>query len=258
MEIECFTLSMNQGTFLKEAVDSILDQSVSSKYLVYDAGSSDGSRDFLEEYRSGEYSKFFVDGDLGPSDGLNFGLQNLSADIFYYLNADDRVLPDVFAFVLRYFKDNPSCDVLHGSINVIDEFGRKARVLPSMHFSLRGYALGYSFVYQQATFIRSRVLRQVRFNLANKVSWDGELIVDLALAGASIHRTHVVLGEFRIYDASITGSGKYRVAAQIQHKRISRRILGRDPHIIELYQGLFIRIIKAIVRRIRPRIEYLQ
>lgn len=258
MKIDCFTLSMNQGRFLKEAIDSILDQSVSSTYLVYDAGSNDGSREFLESYRIDQYSKIFVDGDLGPSDGLNFGLQNLSGDIFYYLNSDDRVLPGVFAFVDRYFEDNPSCDVLHGSINLIDEFGRKTRVLPSMHFSLKGYALGYSFVYQQATFIRSRMLKQIRFNITNKVSWDGELIVDLAIAGANIHRTHVVLGEFRIYDTSITGSGKYRVDAQIQHKRISRKILGRDPHILETYQGLLIRTIKAIVRRIWPTIEYLQ
>jgi|LauGreDrversion4_2_1035121.scaffolds.fasta_scaffold07999_2 glycosyltransferase involved in cell wall biosynthesis len=258
MRLDCFTLSMNQGIFLKDAIDSILNQPVQSNYLVYDAGSSDGSKEFLKGYRPNEFAKIFVDGDLGPADGLNFGLRNLKGDVFYYLNADDRVLPNVFPYVLRYFEQNPSCDVLHGSIHVINKDGQRTKVLPSMHFSLKGYALGYAFVYQQATFIRSRALSGLTFNISNKISWDGELIVDLALAGADIHRTRVVLGEFRIYDESITGSGKYRTAAQLQHKVIARRILGRDPLRIEILCGYVIKISKALHRRFRPRIEYLK
>lgn len=257
MLIDCFTLSMNQGAFLSEAIDSILRQEVGVNYLVYDAGSSDGSVEFLEKYRLGEFSRIFVDGDLGPSDGLNFGLQNASGDLFYYLNADDRLLPGVFSYVTQYFLDNPDCDVLHGSINVIDSSGAFVKILPSMEFSLKGYALGYAVVYQQATFIRNRVLKDVRFNIENRISWDGELIVDLAIKGARINSTRKVLGEFRIYSNSISGSANYKSLAKQQHTIISAKILGRNRTPLEFIFASFVRTIRAVSRRISPQIEYL-
>lgn len=257
MQIDCFTLSMNQGEFLSEAIDSILNQAVGVNYLVYDAGSSDGTIEFLEKYRPGEFSKIFVNGDLGPSDGLNFGLQNATGDLFYYLNADDRLLPGVFSYVTQYFLDNPECDVLHGSINIIDSSGAFVKVLPSMEFSLKGYALGYAVVYQQATFIRNRVLKDVRFNIENRISWDGEFIVDLAIKGARIHRTRKVLGEFRIYSESISGSTNYKSLAKQQHKIISAKILGRNRTPLDFFFAIFFRTIRALSRRISPQIEYI-
>jgi hypothetical protein len=167
------------------------------------------------------------------------------------------VLPGVFSYVTQYFLDNPDCDVLHGSINVIDSSGAFVKVLPSMEFSLKGYALGYAVVYQQATFIRNRVLKDVRFNIENRISWDGELIVDLAIKGARIHRTRKVLGEFRIYSNSISGSANYKSLAKKQHKMISAKILGRNRTPLEFIFAIFVRTIRAVSRRISPRIEYI-
>lgn len=258
MQFDCFTLSMNQGKFLKEAIDSILEQETDFNYLVYDAGSTDGSQNFLKTYKPHRYSTYFVENDLGPADGLNFGLQNSMGDVFYYLNADDRLMPGALHYVSQYFEENPECDVLHGSINIIDESGVKVKALPAMKFSLKGYALGYSVVYQQATFIRNRVLQNVSFNVYNRISWDGELIVDLATRGARIENTRKVLGEFRIHSKSITGSKNYRVLAQKQHKKLANKILGYDPSPGQRIFALSIRVFKATFRRILPRISYIR
>ena len=257
MQIDCFTLSMNQSAFLIEAVDSILNQSLKVNYIVYDAGSTDGSRELLENHRTSEFTRIYVKGDLGPSDGLNYGLQNAKGDVFYYLNADDRLLPGALAFVTKYFAENPECDILHGSINLIDSSGEIIKVLPSMKFSLKGYALGYSVVYQQATFIRRRILDNVQFNVENKISWDGEMIVDLAMKGARIHCTKKVLGEFRIYNTSISGSRNYKYLAKQQHRIISYKILDRKPTRYEIVIASCIRISRGILRRVYPMIEYL-
>ena len=257
MNFACLTLSFNQGKYLPEAIDSIVIQNEITDYVVYDPGSSDNSRKVILEYDSREVKPCFVDGDKGPADGLNNGLGMVDGDIFYYLNADDRVLPGAFEYVNNYFNQNPDCDILHGSINLIDEAGSIYRTLPAMNFSLRGYALGYSFVYQQATFIRKNKLPINAFNVDNKVSWDGELIVDLALSGASIHQTQMILGDFRIYPASITGSGRSKELAKIEHKRISLKILGRDPHASERVIAYIIRKLLAAKRRMKPQLEYL-
>lgn len=258
MQFDCFTLSMNQGKFLKEAIDSILNQDADVKYTVYDAGSTDGTRKFLENYRLDEFSKVEVDGDLGPADGLNYGIRNLSGDFFYYLNADDRLLPGVLNYVELYFSNHPECDVLHGSINIIDFSGKKIKVLPSMKFSLKGFALGYSVVYQQATFFRTRVFQNLMFNVNNRISWDGELIVDLASLGKVIHKTNKVLGEFRIYDKSISGSPGYKQLVRKEHARIALKILGHELKPSQKLYGYCVRVLKAILRRIFPRISYIK
>jgi glycosyltransferase involved in cell wall biosynthesis len=257
MKFACVTLSFNQGNFLSETIQSIINQGQEIDYLVYDPGSKDQSRDIIRNFESDSVRAHFVEGDDGPADGLNKGIDLVNGDIFYYLNADDRVLPGAFQFVRRYFKDHPDCDVLHGSINLINEEGRMFRTLPAMKFSPRGYALGYSFVYQQATFIRKKKIPINAFNVDNEVSWDGELIVDLALSGASIHQTQMILGDFRIYPASITGSGRLKELAENEHKRIALKILGRDPHAWERVIAYIIRKLLAAKRRMKPQLEYL-
>jgi glycosyltransferase involved in cell wall biosynthesis len=248
MKIDCFTLAYNQGKYLQMAIDSICSQRNLGQYFVYDPGSNDETATIIAR-NSTRVKAIFVESDLGPADGLNYGLGLIDSDIFYYLNSDDEVLFGAFDYVCEYFRNNPSCDILHGSVNLIDENGKVYRTLSAMEFTLKGYALGYSIVYQQATFFRSSVLRKSSFNVQNRISWDGEFIVDLALAGAVIHQTQKVLGNFRIYSESITGSGKFRTLARNEHSRIARKILGHDVRLGEKCVGKTIRYKRAITRR---------
>jgi hypothetical protein len=75
---------------------------------------------------------------------------------------------------------------------------------------VRRYAIGVCTVGQQATFFRRSIFERAgRFNVANRIAWDGELLVDMALAGGRYQTTRKVLGDFRIYGESITGSATY-------------------------------------------------
>jgi glycosyltransferase involved in cell wall biosynthesis len=247
MKVACVTLSRNQGSFLKEAIDSIVSQVGLQDYIVYDVGSTDSSRKIIEDF-SDQVNTILVEKDGGPSDGLNACFEKTAGDILYYLNSDDRALKGSFDFAIRYFINHASCDVLHGSIRIIDQNGNDVGIKPSMDFSLRGYALGYSVVYQQATFFRREIFEKTKFNFENRTCWDGELIVDMALAGAEIHRTSKILGEFRIYSESITGSGRLKSQIEEDHRRISKKIYGRDLHRIEFIFGKIYAKIKAVFR----------
>ena len=257
MKIGCLTLAFNQGLYLQTAINSVISQNKVSEYYIYNPGSTDNTSEVLDKNRS-MVTEIYVESDLGPSDGLNAGLEKIQSDIFYYLNADDRVVSGAFSYVTTYFSENPYCDVLHGSINVIDRNDQVIRTLPAMNFTLRGYALGYSVVYQQATFFRRQAIPKAAFNVDNRISWDGELIVDLAMGGAKIHQTQTILGEFRIYSESITGSGRYVDLAKKEHARIARKILGRNPRAFEKIFAFLIRKFRAIKRRINPQIEYIE
>jgi glycosyltransferase involved in cell wall biosynthesis len=254
MKIGCLTLAFNQGTYLQSAISSVTSQEQLGEYYVYNPGSTDSTSEILES-NSSLVTEIFVESDLGPADGLNSGLSFIKSEIFYYLNADDVVLPGVFTYVTDYFEKHPEVDILHGAVEIINQDGRVVRTLPPIKFSLKGYALGYSVVYQQATFFRSRCFRDVQFNIENRTCWDGELVVDLVLAGYQIKETHTLLGQFRIYAESITGSGRLREQMRIDHARIACKILGRELRKSEILIGILIGKFKAIHRRFFSMIQ---
>jgi glycosyltransferase involved in cell wall biosynthesis len=103
MKIGCLTLAFNQGTYLQSAISSVTSQEKLGEYYVYNPGSTDSTSEILES-NSNLVTEIFVESDLGPADGLNSGLSFIKSEIFYYLNADDVVLPGVFAYVTDYFE----------------------------------------------------------------------------------------------------------------------------------------------------------
>ncbi len=122
--------------------------------------------------------------------------------------------------------NHPDVDVLCGAIRIIDEHGRRAwRGRTADRFDPIRYAAGICTVGQQGTFFRRRAFENAGgFNPANRITWDGELLVDMALHGARFETVHEVLGDFRIYAESITGSNRFREQARSEHERIAEKI----------------------------------
>ena len=62
------------------------------EYIVVDPGSTDGSRELIETFRS-RLAHILFEPDQGAADGLNKGFKRASGDIFAFLNSDDVLLP---------------------------------------------------------------------------------------------------------------------------------------------------------------------
>ena len=227
MRIGIVTISYNQAKYLAEAIESV---SVADpdrlEYVIVDPGSTDGSRELIDRYRR-RFSQIVFEPDQSPPDGLNKGFGRLSADILGYLNSDDRFAPGALDYVLRYFELHPSVDVLCGAIRIIGEKGQPSirRRTPD-RIDLRRYAYETCFFWQQATFFRREAfLKTGGFNVASKTAWDGELVVDMALAGCRFAYTNKLLGDFRIHDGSITGSGRLNGASRRDRDHMRKKIL---------------------------------
>ena len=207
--ISIVTISFNQARYLGECVESVLSQkSPGVEYIVVDPGSSDGSRDLLQS-RAAEIDHLVLEPDNGPADGLNNGFSCAVGDVLGYINADDRLAPGAIDYVRGYFAKHPEVDVLCGAIRIVDEEGRPSlRSRVADRFDVRRYAARLCLVVQQATFFRRSVFEAVGgFNVANRVAWDGELLADMALVDARFARVRKVLGDFRVYRGTISGSG---------------------------------------------------
>lgn len=215
-----------------ESVSSQLNGN--AEHIVVDPGSTDGSRDIIHRWQ--ESIRTILEPDAGPADGLNKGFAGARGGVFGYINADDRLAPGALSFVRDFFTRHPDADVLCGAIRIIDREGHASvRKRTADRFDLTRYAAGICTVGQQATFFRrSAFERAGGFNPENRITWDGELLVDMALTGARFRRSSRVLGDFRIYPESITGSNLHRERVYGEHDRIAEKIRKRG---IRVYSG---------------------
>jgi glycosyltransferase involved in cell wall biosynthesis len=226
MTIGIVTVSFNQAGFLQEAIDSVkLTAPHRLDYVIVDAGSSDNSREIIARNRL-RFTQIILEPDKGAPDGLNKGFAACRADIFGYLNSDDRFAPGALDFVAAYFEGNPHIDLLLGAIRIIDSTGKaKLRGRAPDKMEVHKYLCGTCFTWQQATFFRRELFERTGFNTANRACWDSELVFDMVLTGARAGYTDTILGDFRIYENSLTGSGWQATLQKSEMKRIRQKAI---------------------------------
>lgn len=232
-KVSIVTISFNQAEFLERAIRSVVEQNYPDiEYIVVDPGSTDGSRDIIERYRS-RISRVIYEPDRGPADGLNKGFACAAGDIFAFLNSDDVLLPGAVRSAVAFLNSN-DVDVVSAHATVIDAEDRHLRIAYSEAFSLEMVAYGACVLVQPSTLFRREVFERVQgFNVENKSNWDGELWVDMALSGARFALVDEVWSGYRLHLQSITSSEKTRQQILEHHQRMFCKILGRDSRGID-------------------------
>ena len=114
------TPSFQQSEWLKLAVASVADQGVELEHIVQDAGSTDGTLDWL---RVDPRVHVFVEKDQGMYDAVNRGLQRANGEILAYLNCDEQYLPGALRQVGDFFSKHPEVDVVFGDVVMVDGNG---------------------------------------------------------------------------------------------------------------------------------------
>lgn len=247
MKISIVTVSYNQAQFLEQAVLSVINQNYPNiEYIVVDPGSTDGSREIIEKYRS-RISKVLLEKDAGAADGLNKGFSFATGDVFGFLNSDDELLPNALSRIAGFFNANQSVDVVSGCGYFTDSEGvRLRRIVPS---KLTGwlYVHGGVTVFQQGTFFRARYFNKVGgFNIENRTCWDGELFLDMALAGARFATIGEDLAHFRLHECGITGSGRLEEEYRKDTARLFIKATGRRRNSFDDVQDIAARVIKGL------------
>ena len=227
MKITVVTISFNQSVFLKQCIDSVLNQDWAEiEYIVVDPGSTDGSRELIESYGNKIIAVF--EKDNGPADGLNKGFALATGDIFSYLNSDDYLLPKTFQRISNHFQEFEA-DVIYGNsivVNAKDTVLRK--VYPDV-FDLEACAYGACILIQPSSFFTRRAFQLTNgFNEKNRSNWDGELFIDMALAGCKFKKVSDTYSAYRIHDQSITGTGRLEELHHSYKQRMFEKIKGRS------------------------------
>jgi glycosyltransferase involved in cell wall biosynthesis len=157
--VSIVTPSFNQGHFLKRTIESVLTQSYPNiEYVVIDGGSNDESVEILKSY--GDRFYWESTPDRGQTDAINKGFARAKGEVLAYLNSDDVLLPGAIERVVKYFQDNPSCDLVYGNADYIDEHDKVIGAYRTADYSITRL-LEDCMVCQPAAFWTRRIARKV-------------------------------------------------------------------------------------------------
>ena len=120
MRFSIVTPSYRNSAWLKLCIASVADQQVETEHIVQDAGSDDGTLDWLTQDRR---VRVFVEKDRGMYDGINRGFSRSEGEIFAYLNCDEQYLPGALREVGGYFERHPEAQVVFGDVVMVNREG---------------------------------------------------------------------------------------------------------------------------------------
>jgi glycosyltransferase involved in cell wall biosynthesis len=149
-----------QVLFLEEAVRSVLDQEgVDLELLVMDPGSTDGSRELLQELQKqyGDKLRLNFAPDEGQADAINRGIAMARGHILGWLNSDDRLRPGALRRVVPLLS-GPEPRWLYGRCGIVEETGRQISRYIVWYKNIRGRRfslyklLTEDFIPQMSTF----------------------------------------------------------------------------------------------------------
>ena len=115
----------NASKFLKEAVESILNQTFQNfEFIMINDGSSDNTLEILQHYAQIDSRCIVLSWDnKGIIESVNHGIKLAKADIICRMDADDISLPNRFEKQIEYLNSHSECVALGTNALLIDPEG---------------------------------------------------------------------------------------------------------------------------------------
>jgi glycosyltransferase involved in cell wall biosynthesis len=178
----------NSGVFIREAVESVLRQSLTSiELIVVDDGSTDGTQQVLDSISDGRLT-VLRQNNSGVSAARNAGLAAARAPYIFFLDADDVILPDALARMASTLDRMPQCVACFGHHIKIAEDGSELSTRADLRWKLFPGAdtlrelIAKNFIFCGAICIRTDAARAVAgFTPALRLGEDWEFWCRLAV-----------------------------------------------------------------------------
>lgn len=145
MKISIITVVWNNKNTIKDAIDSVLNQTYKDiEYILVDGASSDGTIEIIKSYEK-KINKFISEPDKGIYDAMNKGINLATGDIIGILNSDDFYIDKcVIEKVAKEFEDKKVSSVYADLIYVKPENLEKSiRYYDSSHFKPDKFPYGW-------------------------------------------------------------------------------------------------------------------
>lgn len=113
-KISIITPSYNQGKYIEQTIQSVLDQNYPNlEYIIIDGGSTDETLEIIKKYEQ-HLSYWVSEPDKGQTDAINKGFEKCTGEIFNWINSDDYYELDAFEKIAALFTKHPTVNVICG------------------------------------------------------------------------------------------------------------------------------------------------
>jgi glycosyltransferase involved in cell wall biosynthesis len=200
--ISVVTPSYNQGKFIEDTIESVLDQGYPNlEYIIIDGGSNDETIDIIRRYE--KHLAFWAsETDRGASDAIARGFSRSTGAILAYLNSDDLYLPGTLHAIAEAMTE-PDVDVAFGNTYWIDSSGNILGERRQTPFVRMGYLYGGSDLQQPATFWKRNLYVECGgMDQSYLFAFDTDLFTRFAVRGARFKHVNKFLASFRIHPES--------------------------------------------------------
>jgi len=156
-KISIITPSYNQGAFIEQTINSVINQNYPNlEYIIIDGGSTDNSVDIIKKHE--KYLTYWVsEKDGGQCEAINKGFQLATGEIVTWLNSDDYYLENTLQVVADEYKRNKGADIYFGDSIDINENGLFLKYCTNSWFSYKALKVGL-LITQPAIFFKRALL----------------------------------------------------------------------------------------------------
>lgn len=246
--VSIVTPSLNQGNFIEQTIESVVNQTYDNiEYIIMDGGSTDNTVDIIRKYRTDLRIKLFIGDDKGQYDAVNKGFMIAKGEILGWINADDVYVESAVERIVRAFRDYAAADIIYGKFYHMDEDSKILREKPAMPYSLK-WLRRYCFINPSVTFIRSSLIHHDGFLIDNSITdyGDWDWFLRIAEAGKQFYFLPEFLGHFRMHPNS-------KIARMDKTKVYQERLMISRRHNIPLN---YINLWADLLMPWRQRVEY--
>lgn len=226
--------------WLPECVESVAAQraDVDVEHLVFDGGSTDGSREWLRENSSLGYAAVF-EVDSGQTDALRTAFARATGEVFGWLNADDVLERGTLRRVKSALESDPDLVLVGGCCLVIDNAGDYIGLIGApRHDDFQGLLSHIDNPPQPATFFSAHAYRLVGgVDTAYDLAMDVDLWLKLAGVGKVAFFRQAILARFRVHsDAKSVRAERRAIRQDLSIRRRSGLPLVSEATARQLYR----------------------